>query len=103
MRETAEFLWALLDDIDTASDAAKGNDKLYRQMVEVLQRRRFEVGSTDGYSITFPSEQISGEAVERVTEAMVARAHAEYHKVLGDPNRSNPMKAALEAAIGGRP
>ena len=38
-----------------------------------------------------------------VTEAMVERAHAEYHKVLGDPNRSNPMRAALEAALSTAP
>jgi HPt (histidine-containing phosphotransfer) domain-containing protein len=32
-----------------------------------------------------------------ITDQMVTLAHAEYHKVLGDPNRSNPMRAALEA------
>ena len=30
---------------------------------------------------------------------MVAKAHAEYHKVLGDKNRSDPMRAALTAAL----
>lgn len=39
----AEFLFDLLDDIDTASDMAKGNDAVYRQMVERIQARRFEV------------------------------------------------------------
>lgn len=50
--ETAQFLWKLLDDIDTASDIAKGDDNYYRGMVERIQRRRFEVGSTDGYTVT---------------------------------------------------
>lgn len=50
--EAAQFLWSLLDDIDTASDIAKGDDKAYREMVERIQRRRFEVGSTDGYTVT---------------------------------------------------
>ena len=63
MRGTAEFLWALLDDIDTASDRAKADDAAYRQIVERIQRRRFEVGTTDGYSVTFlptptPKEEV---------------------------------------------
>lgn len=49
----AQFLWKLLDDIDTVSDMAKGDDKAYRAAVERIQRRRFEVGSTDGYVVTF--------------------------------------------------
>jgi hypothetical protein len=49
----AEFLFDLLDDIDTASDIAKGDDAAYRSMVERIQRRRFEVASTDGYAVTF--------------------------------------------------
>jgi hypothetical protein len=49
----ADFLFSLLDDIDTASDMAKGNDKAYRSMVERIQRRRFEVASTDGYVVKF--------------------------------------------------
>ena len=51
--EVAQFLWALLDDIDTASDRAKGDNAAYREIVERIQRRRFEVGSTDGYTVTF--------------------------------------------------
>lgn len=34
-----------------------------------------------------------------VTDEMVARAHAEYHRVLGDATRSDPMRAALQAAL----
>ncbi|MFI3902554.1 hypothetical protein [Ochrobactrum sp. S1502_03] len=34
-----------------------------------------------------------------VSEQAVQAAHAEYHKVLGDSNRSNPMLAALAAAL----
>jgi hypothetical protein len=55
----ADFLWMLLDEIDTASDIAKGDNELYRGIVERLQRRRFEVGSTDGYTVQFqpPAER----------------------------------------------
>lgn len=51
--QIAHFLWGLLDDIDTASDAAKGDDRAYRKAVETIQRRRFEVGSTNGYIVKF--------------------------------------------------
>lgn len=51
--KAARVLWDLLDDIDTAGDIAKSDDKTYREMVERLQRRRFEVGSTDGQTVTF--------------------------------------------------
>lgn len=49
----AHFLFGLLDDIDTAADIAKGDHRLYREMVERIHRRRFEVASTDGYAVTF--------------------------------------------------
>lgn len=53
MDEIAQFLFALLDDIDTLDDAAKDNDALFRAEVRKVQRRRFEVASTDGYTVTF--------------------------------------------------
>lgn len=49
----ADFLFALLDDIDTASDLAKADDKAYRSLVERIQYRRFEVAATDGYTVRF--------------------------------------------------
>ncbi len=49
-----EFLWQLLDDIDTMSDVAKSNDAQYRRQVERLQARRCEVGeSRDGQTVTW--------------------------------------------------
>ena len=51
--EVAQYLFGLLDDIDTVSDMAKGDDKAYRAMVEKIQRRRFDVATTDGYVVTF--------------------------------------------------
>ena len=59
MQEIAEFLFALLDDIDTASDVAKSDDARYRQMVEKIQRQRFEVASTDGHAVTFNGDDTS--------------------------------------------
>ena len=53
--ETIEFLWQLLDDIDTVSDWAKSNDKAYRKAVEKIQKRRWETGiTTDGYTLHIP-------------------------------------------------
>lgn len=51
--QAAQFLFNLLDDIDTASDMAKGDDAGYRRLVEKMQHRRFEVAGTDGYTVTF--------------------------------------------------
>lgn len=49
-----EFLWDLLDDIDTVSDAAKSDDVGYRRAVTRIQARRHEVGeSHDGQTITW--------------------------------------------------
>lgn len=48
----AEFLWSIIDDIDTASDVAKGNNVLYRTIVEGIQGRRWKCGvRTDGYTL----------------------------------------------------
>jgi len=53
--ETIEFLWKLLDDIDTVSDWAKGNDVAYRRAVERIQKRRWDTGiTTDGYTLHIP-------------------------------------------------
>jgi hypothetical protein len=53
LHDAAQFLFARLDDIDTASDMAKDNDKAYREHVERIQRRRFEVALTDGCTVQF--------------------------------------------------
>ncbi|WP_299663907.1 hypothetical protein [uncultured Ruegeria sp.] len=47
------FLWDLLDDIDTLDDACKDNDAEFRNRVRQVQRRRFEISSSNGYSVTF--------------------------------------------------
>lgn len=65
--QPADFLWSLLDDIDTASDRAKADDAAYRAIVERIQRRRFEVGSTDGYSVTFRPRTDSTEGATKAS------------------------------------
>ncbi len=51
--EAARFFYSLLDDIDTADDIAKSNDDFYRKRVRHIHNRRFEVATTDGYSVKF--------------------------------------------------
>ena len=52
-RSAAIELWSLLDDIDTASDMAKDNDKWYRGRVELLQRKRFDTFTSNGYNLFY--------------------------------------------------
>ena len=61
-RTIALFLWSLLDDIDTATDMAKSNDAAYRNYVETVQRRRYEVGTSDGYKIAFNCDPVPVDA-----------------------------------------
>lgn len=54
--EIAQFLFQLLDDIDTADDMAKADNAGYRKLVRKIQRRRFEVAETDGYTVTWKAD-----------------------------------------------
>ncbi len=55
-REIMEFLWKLLDDIDTMDDMAKSDDSVYRKHVGQIQSKRWEVGTSDGYNVKFISD-----------------------------------------------
>jgi hypothetical protein len=58
LRNIVEKLWDIIDDIDTASDMAKDNDRRYRNRVEFLQRQRFDYVMSDGYELFIkPDEQ----------------------------------------------
>lgn len=48
--KTIEKLWGIIDDIDSYGDMAKGDDKLFRTLVEKRQAQRWETGiTTNGY------------------------------------------------------
>jgi len=50
--EIIKYLWGIIDDIDTYSDVAKSDDKLYRGLVERKQKDRWKLPiECDGYSI----------------------------------------------------
>ena len=54
LEEVAQYLYKLLDDIDTCGDIAKSNDKLYRAMVEKTQMlKALVVSECDGYTVSF--------------------------------------------------
>jgi hypothetical protein len=57
--EIIKYLWQIIDDIDTAGDMAKGNDKAFRNMVEKLQAKRWLTGITsDGYTLDFKNMKV---------------------------------------------
>ena len=52
LRTLAEGLFQIIEDIDTMSDIAKGDDKFYRSRVEKYQKKRWKLGViTDGYDV----------------------------------------------------
>ena len=51
--QIARDLYDLLDDIDTADDLAKSDDKLYRALVRQAHAKRFKYATTDGYTVDF--------------------------------------------------
>ena len=42
-RQKSIRLWMLLDDIDTADDIAKSDDRLYRSICQKYQKKRWEI------------------------------------------------------------
>jgi hypothetical protein len=46
-----KLLWSLLDDIDTIDDIAKGSNEVYRELVNGIPEKRFQVATSDGYKI----------------------------------------------------
>ena len=61
-KSIAEWLYDILDDIDSVDDMAKDNNGLYRKTVGGLQRLKAEVGNSyDGQTVIFtPPKQKYG-------------------------------------------
>ena len=52
LHDVAQYLYGLLDDIDTAGDIAKADNWIYRKIVERIQaKKRVVVASCDGYTV----------------------------------------------------
>jgi hypothetical protein len=52
LRGEVERLWQLLDDIDTAGDICKDNDKAFRRMAMALADSRSKHIVSDGYRLS---------------------------------------------------
>ena len=64
--EVAQRLYALLDDIDTAGDIAKGDDALYRKIVERTQSKKGTfVISCDGQTVRLVDDAMLSAAQEQ--------------------------------------
>jgi len=57
--ERAKALWQLLDDIDTADDACRGHDSAFRERARQLVKRRHAILSSDGYTLSVPSDALT--------------------------------------------
>jgi hypothetical protein len=55
LEEVGQYLWRLLDNIDTLDDACKGDDVVFRDATRKEQRKRFNAGGTDGYTVVLGS------------------------------------------------
>ncbi len=54
-----EYLWKIIDDIDTYGDMSKSDDSLFRHMVETRQKDRWKIGvESDGYKLDFSKIRI---------------------------------------------
>lgn len=49
----AQFLWRCLDNIDTADDLFKTDDKAFRQYAREQQKERWNISTSDGHTITW--------------------------------------------------
>jgi hypothetical protein len=110
--EALEKLWNIIDDIDTYSDMAKADEKLYRSLVERRQRQRFEETgiSTDGYELhggaitaikvaleanefnpDWDTQAVLVEEIQRMAkriEELEAKDHPQYIAFMDTPQRT---------------
>ncbi len=87
--EALEKLWNIIDDIDTYSDMAKADEKLYRSLVERRQRQRFEETgiSTDGY-------ELHGGAITAIKAALEAKDEIDWKDMYEKEKRRSEMWVA---------
>ena len=72
--EALEKLWQIIDDIDTASDMAKDNDVWYRQRVQHLQQKRWQLGiTTDGNKLEGGAMDALRAAIEQAQEPVACQ------------------------------
>ena len=55
-----QFLWDLLDNIDTLEDATKGDREAFYNATHRQHQRRWEISSSDGYTVTWKAGAAAG-------------------------------------------
>lgn len=92
--EALEKLWDIIDDIDTYGDMAKGDEKLYRSLVERRQRTRFEeTGITsDGYVL-------NGGAITSLRQAIAEYEELDYKAIGQQAYESGYATGYMDCAV----
>ena len=78
--EVITKLWNIIDDIDTYSDIAKGDNRLYRSLVAEKQKTRWKLPiNTDGYKLDLSQlTDISNQKIEQLEQmALKAPSYSE--------------------------
>jgi len=58
-KQIAEYLWNLLDDIDTLDDIVKTDGLAFRDMVRDIQKKRWETGIIcDGFTLDWTNSKV---------------------------------------------
>jgi len=77
LRRLVEYLFQIIDDIDTAGDIAKSDDKAFRRLVEQYQKKRWETGiDCDGYTLDLEP------AIQKFSETQSDEDYAEFERKL---------------------
>lgn len=93
-----EELWKIIDDIDTYSDMAKSDDKLYRSLVEKKQNERWKLPiTTDEYGINIKNNLM--ELCLSVEEMELIRALLEIFPI---STISHPVESGYVRSIQGK-
>lgn len=93
-----EELWKIIDDIDTYSDMAKSDDKLYRSLVEKKQDERWKLPiTTDEYGINIKNNLM--ELCLSVEEMELIRALLEIFPI---NTISHPVESGYVRSIQGK-
>ena len=85
-------LWDILDEVDTASDVAKGNDDAYRQLVHDTVQKRFKVLLSDGDRLYRPTEP--SPAARLTTLQLEQVAWVKYN--FGERGAHQPLQGLVE-------
>lgn len=85
-------LWVILEEVDGASDVAKGNDGAYRHLVHSAVQKRFKVLLSDGNRLYRPTEP---SPAARLTTLQLEQVAWVKHN-FGDRGAHQPLQGLVE-------